>query len=230
MIKKSLIALVILTIFGGTVHADEDWGVTTAMIWEWAKKDGPTVPILMKIVRWADLYLIEGQETLQLMQIGRHEFQACINLAVCNNFPRLQVDATLDPNELAVGPDAEWRILVDEGSGGTWSEWGELTDSTVVEDVHLTGNWGLLRLCVGVRNVDPQQHEFVPDQWVEAGLVYLTIYPADPPSAAEVAATYQSGNPDWNGAPGAFGPNDDINIPDVLHPIGPPTGTIPNPF
>lgn len=107
MIKKSLIVLTILLMLGGSVaQAHPAWGVTTAMAYEWAKKQHE-VQVYMKMVRWAELYVEYAITVIQQIteepgtgidngwNVG--DFVGCTWVEVCNNFYQLHVDAEIVP-------------------------------------------------------------------------------------------------------------------------------------
>lgn len=101
MTRKCLIALAILSMFAGSVaQADPAWGVTTAMVYEWAKKTTCPIIVYMKVVRWADIYgcrpilLIQQDKEAECWDVG--DFVGCTWLKVCNNFANLRIDAVLE--------------------------------------------------------------------------------------------------------------------------------------
>lgn len=204
MIRKSLIALVILALFAGSVQAHPAWGVTTSMNWEWAKKT-TYVDVHIKIVRWAEL---AAKWAIVLVQQDDTSFEGCTWVEVCNNFRNLAVEAELvnitenvaqnwyvsliEVNSMhgdrrdGYNPEADGAIHPDpDYSGGKEAR-------VVVDDtgrLNLTGYHGWLSLCVKAEGVDPQAMEYNPDNPQDnirkVAEVLLTYYPDLPPSNAD---------------------------------------------
>lgn len=104
MTRKCLIALTVMALsFGSVAHAHPmwAWGVTTAVVYEWAKKECGPISVCMKVVRWADIYgccrcLVLKQQATDNGQYWKSgDFVGCLWLKVCNNFVNLRIDAEL---------------------------------------------------------------------------------------------------------------------------------------
>jgi len=232
MTRKCLIALAVIALLAGSVQAHPSWGVTTSMNWEWAKKAGPTIPVYMKIVRWADIY---AQYPILLIQQSEGYFEGCTWLQVCNNFQNLRVDAVLV--DLKVVKVKEWWISLVEypdehaQKGATPPTATPATqyerDKTheIVGAPNLSSALGWLHLCVKAVGVDPQSQEFDPDNPLEnvkrVAEVELTMYPNDAPGASDaffqdigtaLGQAADLGALDWNPVDGGGG-----GIPNGIH-------------
>jgi hypothetical protein len=156
MLKRSLIALALVAFIGMPVMAHPAWGYTTWMSWEWQVKTASCSPIQvnMKVVRWADIYCIEGDRTIDLIQVNGATFEGCVDLILCNNFAPLKLMAAFSKNEGA-GANAKYYVsLVMKGDSPVYNENSTSLDITTL---HLTGQAdSTLTLCVRVDNVDPQ--------------------------------------------------------------------------
>ncbi len=235
MAKKCLIALAIVSMFAGSVaQADPAWGVTTAMVYEWAKKSCE-VSVYMKIVRWAQIYCCKPIFLIQMAEgndsglWNEGDFLGCGWVKVCNNFEHLQVDAVLTPSQDVYVQ--KWYLSIQEYTNEHTTlfsmdtpddhplpQWGSnaskngASDSCLVDLPNLTGALGWLSICVRAQGVDAQSAQFFPDQPMqnikEVAKVKLTYYPADAPGIADLWWGAVASDPD-----GAQPAN--LNDPDV---------------
>ena len=101
MLKKCLIALILLAVstaptFG---HAMWGYGITTAVKWEWQEQLGPPICVAMKVVMWAKLYFcnydkngIPSPSCLVVHQNPTNgDFDGCICMKLCVNFTKIRV-------------------------------------------------------------------------------------------------------------------------------------------
>jgi len=214
MIKKCLIALTILLMFGGSVaQAHPAWGVTTAMAYEWAKKEHQ-IQVYMKMVRWAELYVeyavvIVQQSTVDDGPAGWAigDFWGYTWIEVCNNFTDLRVEFEIAPVVTHVA--GTWSLSATastyHGDGTqpgspptTLNPWAENETTMVVDHpadpghvLNLTGNHGWIYLCVKATDVDPQGLEFDPtgETVMKAADIIVTYYPNLPPGPADFLHT-----------------------------------------
>jgi hypothetical protein len=101
MLKKCLIALILLAVstaptFG---HAMWGYGITTAVKWEWQEHLGPPICVAMKVVMWAKLYFckydkngVPDPECLVVRQrADTNTFDGCICMKLCVNFTKIRI-------------------------------------------------------------------------------------------------------------------------------------------
>lgn len=170
------------------------WGATTAAEWGWANKPGLTVPVEAKIVHWVEMYYCsEADKTMELHQIGGHEYTGCVCIKVSVNFAGLLITAsflehyddpaTIDVNE-AIDVTDEWAIAIDvDGTGPSYSGYSNNpSDSVALNEPHLAGNEALLKICLTARNVDSQELPLgSPGQRISVGRIITTMVPTSKP-------------------------------------------------
>jgi hypothetical protein len=199
MLKKSLIALLLVAICSGPALAHVTWGygVTTTIQWKWDPKPGPEIPVKMKVVMWAKLYFRydtdkHRDKELILKQQGNGNFYDCIDMLLCCNFEGIKVSAKFVPNAdgkkvVTTKDDKGWRISVNEGHAhdahpGGWSGWAkEPSDSLTVADLCLTGNEKVITICVEMKDIDPQALPYQNLVPVQIGTVFTTLVPTIAP-------------------------------------------------
>lgn len=181
MLKKCLIALVLVALSSAPVFAHPTWGygVTTSVSWEWATKPGCTVDVKMKIVMWADLYCTGP---LVIHQVDGDLFAGCVDVKLCVNFSGIKIDIQyVEIIDIAdADKDKDYRIALDDkGTGPNFGDWSPApSDSMHVTDVHLSNNLRLLTICLEVRNVDPQRMAYDPQMaLVKIGEIVTTLTP-----------------------------------------------------
>jgi len=100
MTRKCLIALTLIAVCSGPVLADPTWGVTTAMMWDWAEKS-TTVDVYIKVVRWAELWVkwavVLKQQNTNTSKYVSGDFYGGTWIEVCNNFSDLHIEADIAP-------------------------------------------------------------------------------------------------------------------------------------
>jgi hypothetical protein len=147
MTRKCLIALAVMALSVGSVaHAHEmwAWGVTTTIVYEWAKKECEPIKVYMKVVRWADLYGCHCPVILTQQVQGNGEFWdagdfvGCKWLKVCNNFVNLRIDAEL----IATGKVGvkKWYVSLVELPGVFTTR-----EDKTFPDTHPDPKWNLVR-------------------------------------------------------------------------------------
>jgi hypothetical protein len=195
MLKKSLIALLLVAICSGPALAHVTWGygVTTTIKWEWDKKPGPDIPVKMKVVMWANLYFRYNSKDhkdleLILKQQGNGNFYDCIDLLLCCNFEGIKVEGKFVPNAdgkkvVTTKDNKAFRISVKDGHAhdahpGGWSDWKEQpSQSLQVNTLHLTGNEKVITICLEMKDVDPQALPYQNLVPVQIGTVFTTLQP-----------------------------------------------------
>jgi len=207
MTRKCLIVLTLIALFSGPALAHPTWGVTTAMMWDWAKKEY-NVDVYIKVVRWADLYvewaIVLVQQDADGARWAKGDFVGCTWIEVCNNFEQLKVDAEVINTE--EGLAQSWYVsLTESATHGDvnapanapanlkpfeLNKTSEVVDDGVDGDggslvLNLTGSHGWLYLCVKATGVDPQKMAFDP-----AGYDATTGVNQNVKKVAEVLLTY----------------------------------------
>lgn len=180
--KKVLLALAMVAFLATVALADEEWGNTTWVTGEWAKKvpTASPIPVKMKIVRWADITFCDDKDKeLVLVQTGEHQWEDCICLNLCVNFPGINIKAEyVDNGTLKYLKDAKKYVsLTEDGS----KNYKENSTTLTVTTVHLTGNLNDLTLCVKLTKVDPQGVQATFGQLIQVGQVNLTMWPSSSP-------------------------------------------------
>jgi hypothetical protein len=175
MLKKSLIAIAVLALLIVTAHADDPWpsspiyGDPQIIGYELAEVEMIRIPVRMPIVRWAEITLEEDVDHVNIEQVEPGVYQGCINILICNNFPNMLLTAYIYP----VGPLTAERYLVSlEGPGGLVED--EAT--SMVWDVHLTGNLGSRWLCARLEEVDLQSAPFQEEK-IDCAEIVITAQP-----------------------------------------------------
>ena len=179
MLKRSLIALALVAFIGMPALAHPAWGYTTWMEWEWQVKTASCSPIQvnLKVVRWADIYCIDGDRTIDLVQVNGGTFEGCVDLILCNNFAPLKLMAAFSKAVGTGGSSKYYVSLVYKGDARVYNENSTSLDVTVL---HLTGAAGsTLELCVRATDVDPQYQPFGTN--INVGTVALTLVPVGAP-------------------------------------------------
>jgi hypothetical protein len=190
MLKKSLIALVLVALCSAPSLAHVTWGygVTTTITWEWDSKPGPTIDVCMIIVMWAKLY-VDGCLTLhQVDDSGDYLalFRGCKTVELCVNFKGIKVKVQYIPiievtkNTGNKGNKGEnYRISIDEPGNPSYSGWKQSpTDEFHVTTLHTTtiGN-KILEICLEARDVDPQYLEYSMGSKVKIGEITTLLTP-----------------------------------------------------
>jgi hypothetical protein len=224
---------------GSVAHAHEmwAWGVTTTVVYEWAKKFCDPIKVKIKVVRWAQLYgcckplylTQQASDNGELWNAG--DFVGCIWLKVCNNFPNLRVDGELQAVTQTGGDPVikvkKWylSIVYAPGKGTT------TVGSKQVPDTHPQPEWnqateGALPGGFGPWDLGANTTELVEDVHLTGQLGWISLcaratgvdpqsaefFPDDPwANVAHAATIYLT-----------FYPNDPPGKSDYyLHAIGP---------
>jgi murein DD-endopeptidase MepM/ murein hydrolase activator NlpD len=130
-------------------------------------------------VLWADVQFVPGaSQDIRLQPVGGDAFAGSIILNVLNNFPNLRVRARV--TSLGVVPVGTWFVsLVGEGQPEYFQQF---QTTFVVPDVHWPeSRMGLLRLSTRVEGCNPASLPNTGGQYMQAGMVELTIRPANRP-------------------------------------------------
>jgi len=192
MLKKSLIALVLVALCSAPSLAHVTWGygVTTTITWEWDSKPGPTIDVCMVIVMWAKLY-VDG--CLTLHQVSEPSggfdgalFRGCKTVELCVNFRGIKVKVQYIPiKEIAKNTGDKgnkgntYRISIDEPGTPSYGDWKHSpTDEIEVTTLHTTsiGN-KVLEICLEAKDVDPQFLEYSMGSKVKVGEITTLLTP-----------------------------------------------------
>jgi hypothetical protein len=179
MLKKTLFAFAAIAFLAVAAQAHPEWPSSTWV--EWVPKNGPTVPVTMKIVMWADITFQDPCDTeIKLVQQLDGSFEDCVDLKVCVNFDGLLVKAKFtetipDTKKSILAKDGKWWVSL--GPCDTSRLYEEDETEYTVQGVHLTDQEACLRLCVKATGVDPQAREYSAGQWIPVGQVELTMVP-----------------------------------------------------
>lgn len=190
MLKKSLIALVLVALCSAPSLAHVTWGygVTTTITWEWDSKPGPTIDVCMIVVMWAKLYADGCLILHQVDDTGEYLslFRGCKEVELCVNFRGIMVKVQYVPiidvtkNTGNKGNKGEnYRISIDEPGSPSYSGWKKSpTDEFHVTTLHTTtiGN-KVLEICLEARDVDPQYLEYSVGQKVKIGEITTLLTP-----------------------------------------------------
>jgi len=177
--KKVLLALAMVAFLAASAQAFNDW--TGSSVWTWTKKNGPTVPVKMKIVRWADItYCPDQPQEIVLIETdsdGVGTFEGCVCLKLCVNFSGLKIKAQYNHTGAALLTDGKKYVsLVKAGDAKSWSE---NSKEITWNDIQLSNNLGTLELCVKLTKVDPQGVAYTgANQVVQVGNVTITMWPS----------------------------------------------------
>jgi len=180
MLKKSLIAIAVVALLIVTAQADDPWPTTpiygdpVIIGYELGEVEMLRVPVRMPIVRYAQITLPKGVDHVNIEQVGEEVgiFEGCIEILICNNFPNMLLTAYINPvDPVAVTADT-YLVSLDYPDDG----FHEDEDSTLVTDVHLTGDLGSRVLCARLEGVDPQSAAFQEGKITVAEIV-ITAQP-----------------------------------------------------
>lgn len=197
MLKKCLIALALVVFASGPVLADETWGygVTTTVTWEWDVKRGPDICVKMKVVMWADLYYCDPDITCIILTQepgdqtpgqdgGNSYFSGCICMKLCNNFPGIDVGVKYIPSVDVTKADKNKGYAISIGTADALpTNWAvQPSDTFHTNDIHLSNGLLTLKICVRVKEVDPQAMAFTGfDTLHTIGKVETTLTPTIAP-------------------------------------------------
>jgi len=181
MTRKVLIALALVTLFGVVAQAHDDWPVS----WVWAKKPGPTVPVKIDVVRWAEITFCDPNKAeILLKQIDGDTYAGCVCLKLCVNFVGLNIKAkyneTIDVRRPGAGGTNEVSLVL----MGNLPKWERRCTTYTHETVQLSGNEASLELCVKITKVDPQRLSYEDGKVQEIGFVTLEMWPSNSPNPA----------------------------------------------
>ncbi len=179
MLKKSLIAIALLSLLTITVHADPPWpstpiyGEPQIIGFEMSEVPMLLIPVRMPVVRYASITLPENVDHVNIEQVEgtiTGIFEGCIELLICNNFPNMLLTAYITP----LGPITAEKYLVslNEPDDG----FHEDEDSSLVAQLHLTGDLGSRILCARLEGVDPQSAPFQEGK-VDCAEIMITAQP-----------------------------------------------------
>lgn len=193
MLKKSLIALLLVAFASAPAMAHYTWAATTTFIWEWEERECMRIPVKMYVVMWAKCYLCDKKKnTLILVQqsdaaaqandrVNAGDFYGCICLELCVNFKGITMAAEFVED---VDVAKKYTIYIDspndsgsdegEGKGN-----GDTKASIDEMDVHLTGNnLKPINVCLKAKDVDPQALEYKGDGTLHnVGTIIITLQP-----------------------------------------------------
>jgi hypothetical protein len=180
MLKKCLIALVLVALSSAPVFAHPTWeyGVTTSVSWEWATRPGPSICVQMKVVMWADLY---KTGCLILKQVDGNNFAGCVDVKLCVNFPGIDIGVQYIPEkDITTAKDNKgYKISIEEkGDAPDFSDWAVKPSAKFhTEEVHLSNDLMILEICMLVKDVDPQALPYTNMSLVQVGEILTTLTP-----------------------------------------------------
>jgi hypothetical protein len=207
MLKKCLIALVLMVVSSAPVfgHAMWDYGITTTVQWEWTPKIVGPICVQMRVVMWADLY---WDGCIMLHQVENDVFVGCIVAQLCVNFTKIKVEVEYEAMvDITTATDNKGyfidisRKVAGQDCAPSFPAEGKLNpkDSINVDDgPYLMNNTLPLCICVKVIGVDPQTmayNEANPLAPVQVGKVWATLTPRiNPPGAPASGTELGTGN------------------------------------
>lgn len=204
MLKKCLIALLLVS-FAAPVMADDEWaytwGATTTVEWGWATKAGCEIDVVMKVVRWADLYCCtEADETLELLQYADHAFKGCVCVKLCVNFEGIAVTASFSELQ-GVDLTDDYAISIDLPGAPSYSGYSNNpSDTYTTSTIYLSGANLVLEICLDAINVDPQALVYSANTYTPVGVITTTLVPTATPGGIPAGGSSSGGG---GGAPPA---------------------------
>jgi len=191
-------------------HVTWGYGATTTIEWAWDSRPGPSVPVCVNVVMWAELY-VDGCVTLRQKALdddGYHGlFAGCVDVKLCVNFRGVDVTVeyvpVLDVTQRKDDGDNgdNYRIIISDQHDhdqfppdNEWSPWGTHPSDTLnVETVHTSATGEkLLTICLQARKVNPQKLPIgsSPEQLIKIGQILTTLRPTIlPPTILEPVPT-----------------------------------------
>ena len=189
MLKKSLIALVLVALCSGPALAHVSWGYgqTTTITWEWESRPGPVIDVCIKVVMWAKLY---ASGCLLVHQIDGGLFEGCKEVQLCVNFKGIEIEVQyIEITQVSKyhkdnNKGKYYKISIDEvGQKNYNKDWEKSpTQSIEIDTLHLaTASGGAgnkkLDICLMIRDVDPQYLEYTGGQAVKIGEITTLLTP-----------------------------------------------------
>jgi len=183
--KKVILALVTVGSLAVAAQAFQDWTGQYGA-WTWNPKNGQTVPVKMKIVRWADItYCPDQPQEIVLIETdsdGVGTYEGCVCLKACVNFAGLNVKAEYVHDDNAIKFKDGGKKYVSLVAAGDPRSYNEGSTTYTVTSVHLSGSEKPLDLCVKLTNVDILSNWTVGDAPpIPVGEVKLTMWPSGAP-------------------------------------------------
>ncbi len=127
-----------------------------------------TIPVTMDIVPW----VIISDGVIKLTQQGSSAtWQGTTTVTVIDNFPNLDIDATIAPAGIGANVGDTYNVALDGGPFGP-------TAHTTIAAPHLVGNGYLLEVDAQIMNVNPAARAIGTDQLVAN--VVLTLSQTTP--------------------------------------------------
>lgn len=175
MLKKSLIAIAVAALLIVTAQAEPPWPsqpIYGEVIIGYEYAEVPVyepIPVRMPIVRWAEITLPEDVDHVNIEQVEAGVYEGCIEIFICNNFPNMLLTAYIYPAGVI---NAEKYLVSLDGLG----DLKEDEDTSMVTDIHLTGDLGSRILCARLEGVDLQSAPF-SDEKIDCAVIVLTAQP-----------------------------------------------------
>lgn len=174
MLKKSLIAISVVALLIVTAQAEDPWPSQpiygeVIIGYELAEVPMIRIPVRMPIVRWAEITLPKNVDHVNIEQVDPGVYEGCIEIFICNNFPNLLLTAYIYPAGVIT---AEKYLVSLDGL----PDLKEDEDTSLVPDIHLTGDLGSRVLCARLEGVDLQSAPFQEGK-IDCAEIVITAQP-----------------------------------------------------
>ena len=172
MLKKSLIAIAVVALLIVTAQAEPPWPSQpiygeVIIGYELGEVEMLRIPVRMPIVRWAEITTDADHVNIEQVEAGVYE--GCIEIFICNNFPNMLLTAYISPAGVIT---AEKYLVSLDGL----PDLKEDEDTSMVPDIHLTGDLDSRVLCARLEGVDLQSAPFSEEK-IDCAEIVITAQP-----------------------------------------------------